>query len=312
MTTQIANTAYAPLVPGAAAAPALNGFQANDAMESLATDSLKYATPEFSARVGGHEYPSIALNQIDIVILGWQAAGKVSRSFFESSNPVAGAKPICFSRNGDTPDSASTHPQAVNCSACRQNIAGSAVDKKGKACNFKVRLAVLLLNPAPPTETIFAFHLNAGSAFGDSGMEAQGLYSFSRLLRKLKDFPAYSVQQIAIRAIRKQGSQNNLNQLVFQILGVHSLPLDKYTTPEMANLRQYITSNEDSRASKAGALPAPTTAQPIIPPMPLPAPTPAPTVIPTVTTEPSATGRPDPFAGGFPAPSAGDASFGWD
>ena len=302
-TQQVATTHYyAPLTSGAVSTDVRprSDFQDNDVADSVATDGLKYTTPEFSARIKGVDYASIAMNSVVAIILSWQAAGKVSRSYFESANPVAGAKPICFSRNGDLPDSSSPAQQALACSACPQNVAGSAADKKGKACNFKVRLAVVLLEPTPPSTSIMAFHLNAGSAFGDSGLEAQGLYSFYGLMRELKKFPNYVVQDIAVRIVRKPGSQNNMNQLVFQILGAHNLDLSVYKTPEMMAIRQHIVSNDDTRAPRPNPTQAPV-AQGFTQPVPTPAPTPAPAAGFSQAAPVQGFGQPAPT----PAPAAG-------
>jgi hypothetical protein len=114
---------------------------------------------------GGKE---IAVNEdraMNFIIVN--AAPKVGRTYYAGTyDPDAekAAAPVCWSANGDTPDSSVTDPQAKTCATCPQNIKGSG-QGDSRACRFSQRVAVVLENDLGGD--VFQLSLPAASIFGN-------------------------------------------------------------------------------------------------------------------------------------------------
>lgn len=87
------------------------------------------------------------LQRINVIILkaGQHPAKRYYKGTFKDEGEAI--KPVCFSFNGQHPDSASTEPQCKSCGACPYNCFGTARLSdgslgKGKACTDYVRLAI--------------------------------------------------------------------------------------------------------------------------------------------------------------------------
>jgi len=92
----------------------------------------------------GKEVAAIEERYLDVVLVN--AAPTVSRAFYKTKFKEAeSSAPVCWSNNGDTPDTTVPSPQAVKCATCPMNIKGSG-DGDTRACRFNQRIAVVLAN----------------------------------------------------------------------------------------------------------------------------------------------------------------------
>jgi len=133
----------------------------------------------FRMVVGGQEIAKNEDRAMNIIIAA--AAPKTNRQFYPSTyQDNVAAAPICWSNNGETPDKASSEPQATSCMTCPQNIAGSG-QGNSRACRFSHRLAVLLENDINSGE-IYELSLASTSLFGKAGPDKQPLMQYVQLL----------------------------------------------------------------------------------------------------------------------------------
>jgi len=107
--------------------------------------------------------------------LGVMRANTKSRIFYAKSYQEGdsdGAKPTCFSHDGQRPDAAADQPQAQNCQLCPHAQWGSKVSQdgqggKGTACTVNTRLAVYdpkeRLDDSKPEHTVYLLRVPAGS-----------------------------------------------------------------------------------------------------------------------------------------------------
>lgn len=118
----------------------------------------------FRRIVNGKEAGKVKDGFLNVIIIN--ALSKVSRQFY--ANPydpdATPTLPDCWSNLGDVPDSKAANPQSVNCTNCSQNIDGSGLNGKGRACRFNRRIAVLLENDM--SGDIYQFNIPAKSLFG--------------------------------------------------------------------------------------------------------------------------------------------------
>lgn len=129
--------------------------------------------------VDGDKIPVASLN------LAVVRANTKSRVFYAKSyneGDSDGAKPTCFSHDGQHPDSAAEQPQAKNCQLCPHAQWGSKVSTdgsaaKGTACTVNTRLAVLdpaeRLSDDKPKHTVYLLRVPAGSRANFSGAVSQ-------------------------------------------------------------------------------------------------------------------------------------------
>lgn len=129
---------------------------------------------------GGKE---IAVNEdraMNFVIVN--AAPKTGRVFYEGTfDPDAdkASAPVCWSADGDKPDSKVEEPQSSTCATCPQNIKGSGQGDT-KACRYSQRLAVVLENDL--SGDVFQLTLAATSIFGDGENGKLPLKAYAKFL----------------------------------------------------------------------------------------------------------------------------------
>lgn len=229
---------------------------------------LKYSTPEFKVAIDNAE-SSIALNTMDIVIVGAQQGEFAQRAFYRTGAQDTRQRPVCSSENGVAPNRSSTQPQAASCSACPQNVSGSAADGKSKACSFKRKFAVVPVTPEDPQHRIFFMPLVANNAFGQTGFESQNLYSMKGLAAYIKPF-GYRMDELLIRMTRRPNSNNAMNSLCFSVVGFAPEWVKQLATPENKQLIARIISSEDRSVTRENATnaaaPTPQTPPPAVAP----------------------------------------------
>lgn len=99
---------------------------------------------------------------IEVVIVGMSES--VGRTFYEGTY-VKGktSSPVCWSANGNTPDTTSAKPQSSSCDDCEQNIKGSG-QGESKACRFIRYLAVVLAHDL--SGEVYSLKVPATTMFG--------------------------------------------------------------------------------------------------------------------------------------------------
>lgn len=93
--------------------------------------------------------PDSPATAIDVVML--KVNKGTSKVFYAKGyqEGAEGAKPDCFSNDGQRPDASIEAPQSRNCSVCKWNQWGSKIGEsggKGKACQDSVRMAIATPN----------------------------------------------------------------------------------------------------------------------------------------------------------------------
>lgn len=207
---------------------------------------LKYSTPEFKIVVDNAE-SSIALNTMDIVIVGVQQGDFAQRAYYRKGAQDGRERPVCSSENGVVPNRNSAQPQAASCAACPQNVKGSAPDGKSKACSFKRKFAVVPVTPEDPQHRIFFMPLVANNAIGVTGFESQNLYTMRGLTDYIKSFD-YRMDELLVRMSRRPNSNNAMNSLCFSVVGFAPAWINQLATPENMQLVKRIVSSEDRSA----------------------------------------------------------------
>ena len=127
--------------------------------------------------VGGKE---VALNEdraMNVVIIA--AAPKVSRTFYPPYVEGEKQAPLCWSADGDYPDTTAKSPQAKSCATCPQNIAGSGKDNT-RACRYSQRIAVVLENDVGGD--IYQLTLPATSIFGEGEVGKWPLKTYAKMI----------------------------------------------------------------------------------------------------------------------------------
>jgi hypothetical protein len=118
----------------------------------------------FRRIVNGKEAGKVKDGFLNVIVIN--ALPKVSRQFYATAfDPdAAPTLPDCWSNQGDVPDAKAANPQSASCATCSQNIDGSGINGKGRACRFNRRVAVLLENDM--SGDIYQFNIPAKSLFG--------------------------------------------------------------------------------------------------------------------------------------------------
>jgi|TARA_R110000822_G_scaffold106279_9_gene234334 hypothetical protein len=118
----------------------------------------------FRRIVNGKEAGKVKDGFLNVIIIN--ALPKVSRQFYATAfDPdAAPTLPDCWSNLGDVPDPKAANAQSTSCATCPQNIDGSGINGKGRACRFNRRIAVLLENDM--SGDIYQFNIPAKSLFG--------------------------------------------------------------------------------------------------------------------------------------------------
>lgn len=92
----------------------------------------------------GKEVAAIEERYLDVVLVN--AAPTVSRAYYDKKfKDSESSAPVCWSDNGDAPDTTVPSPQAAQCAKCPMNIKGSG-EGDTRACRFNQRIAVVLAN----------------------------------------------------------------------------------------------------------------------------------------------------------------------
>ncbi len=118
----------------------------------------------FRRIVNGKEAGKVKDGFLNVIVIN--ALPKVSRQFYATAfDPdAAPTLPDCWSNLGDVPDAKAANPQSTSCANCPQNIEGSGINGKGRACRFNRRIALLLENDM--SGDIYQFNIPAKSLFG--------------------------------------------------------------------------------------------------------------------------------------------------
>jgi len=142
----------------------------------------------FRMIVGGEEVARNEDRAMNIVIVA--AAPKVSRTYYEGTYEE-GVKtaPVCWSADGEKPDSTSKIPQASSCANCPQNVKGSG-SGDSRACRYSQRLAVVLENDIGGS--VYQLTLPAASVFGKGENGKWPLQTYAQMVAS-KGVPITSV-----------------------------------------------------------------------------------------------------------------------
>ena len=142
MTTEVS------LFKSGAALPAhLQGLEMDAATKALAGGAssgrrISIKGGVFRQFVDGKQTAESEDRHMNIVVVN--AAEHINRQFYEGTyQEGVAASPDCWSADGKTSDPKSANRQAVSCSECKQNIAGSG-QGDSRACRYQQRLAVVL------------------------------------------------------------------------------------------------------------------------------------------------------------------------
>ena len=118
----------------------------------------------FREMLGGKELRASEERAMNVAIV--RVAPHNSRQFFPGTY-VEGEKvaPVCWSADGQKPDTGVKEKQASNCSMCPQNVKGSG-QGESRACRFQRRVAVMIENEIERRE-VYQLICPATSVFGD-------------------------------------------------------------------------------------------------------------------------------------------------
>ena len=132
---------------------------------------------------GGVEEGTVPTKHLDVILIG--AVPHISRTYFPGAyvEGVATA-PSCYSVDGNVPAPDVRFPQSEKCMSCPQNVEGSSLtgDRKGKACGFFRRVALLLRDYDQTTP--FQMDIKSMGLWGEDGQNGQ--YGFQEYAKKLK------------------------------------------------------------------------------------------------------------------------------
>jgi hypothetical protein len=134
----------------------------------------------FRRIVNGKEAGKVKDGFLNVIIIN--ALPKVSRQFYATAfDPdAAPTLPDCWSNLGDVPDPKATNAQSASCATCPQNIDGSGINGKGRACRFNRRIAVVLENDM--SGDIYQFNIPAKSLFGKGVGNTHPFESYTKFL----------------------------------------------------------------------------------------------------------------------------------
>lgn len=134
----------------------------------------------FRRIVNGKEAGKVKDGHLNVIIIN--ALPKVSRQFYATAfDPDAPPTlPDCWSNLGDVPDPKAANAQSTSCATCPQNIDGSGINGKGRACRFQRRIAVLLENDM--SGDIYQFNIPAKSLFGKGVGNTHPFESYTKFL----------------------------------------------------------------------------------------------------------------------------------
>ncbi len=134
----------------------------------------------FRRIVNGKEAGKVKDGFLNVIIIN--ALPKVSRQFYATAfDPdAAPTLPDCWSNLGDVPDPKAANAQSTNCAICPQNIDGSGINGKGRACRFNRRIALLLENDM--SGDIYQFNIPAKSLFGKGVGNTHPFESYTKFL----------------------------------------------------------------------------------------------------------------------------------
>ena len=134
----------------------------------------------FRRIVNGKEAGKVKDGFLNVIVIN--ALPKVSRQFYATAfDPdAAPTLPDCWSNLGDVPDPKAANAQSTNCATCPQNIDGSGINGKGRACRFNRRIAVLLENDM--SGDIYQFNIPAKSLFGKGVGNTHPFESYTKFL----------------------------------------------------------------------------------------------------------------------------------
>ena len=134
----------------------------------------------FRRIVNGKEAGKVKDGFLNVIVIN--ALPKVSRQFYATAfDPdAAPTLPDCWSNLGDVPDPKAANAQSTSCATCPQNIDGSGINGKGRACRFNRRIAVLLENDM--SGDIYQFNIPAKSLFGKGVGNTHPFESYTKFL----------------------------------------------------------------------------------------------------------------------------------
>lgn len=154
---------------------------------------------------------------LDVIVL--RSAPYKSKSYYEANSfddqTSAGARPICASVDGVTPDADVTERQSQACAICPRNVFKQEGQRKGKDCSDFKRLAVLLL-PAqskvvfgeallePAFLRVPAASLNDLALLGEA-MSKKGFH-YSSYITRIGFVSDKAHPQMTFRAMQKLGA----------------------------------------------------------------------------------------------------------
>jgi hypothetical protein len=142
----------------------------------------------FRMIVSGEEVARNEERAMNVVIVA--AAPKTSRTFYEGVyEEGVKAAPVCWSADGDKPDSAVKSPQASSCATCPKNVKGSG-NGDSRACRYSHRLAVVLENDIEGA--VYQLTLPAASVFGKGENGKWPLQTYAQMVAS-KGVPITSV-----------------------------------------------------------------------------------------------------------------------
>ena len=174
----LAVPAWAAMTPDSATAQMAGGF--GDGRNRIGLKGARFRLIQ-----GGQEIAIKNESYLDIIMLGANAA--ISRTFYvDKWAPGVKVAPTCFSADGIAPSKGSLTPQSARCATCRQNEKGSVIfdsGKKGRACSFSKRCAVLIAGDTD--KIVYQLDVKALSLFGD-GVPSKGLFTMAEYAKLLQ------------------------------------------------------------------------------------------------------------------------------
>jgi hypothetical protein len=142
----------------------------------------------FRMIVGGEEVARNEDRAMNVVIVA--AASKVSRTYYEGTyEEGVKSAPVCWSADGERPDTTAKNPQASACANCPQNVKGSG-QGDSRACRYSQRLAVVLENDIEGS--VYQLTLPAASVFGKGENGKWPLQTYAQMVAT-KGVPITSV-----------------------------------------------------------------------------------------------------------------------
>jgi hypothetical protein len=264
--------------------------------------------------VDGEVEPAPALN---LVVVRANPKARVFYAKAYAEGDSEGAKPTCFSQDGQRPDATVEHPQAQACQACPHAAWGSKVSPdgqggKGTACTVNTRLAVV--DPKAPEMQPMLLRVPAGSRanFNDAvkTVDSHGRDYNEVVMRVSFDQEAPSprlvfkptgiVADVTYDLIKGMYDTDSVREIV----GVATVPMANEVRAEQVAARAIQQARApvvvEAEVAAALAAPAPT-------PTPAPAPAPAPKAAekaPKAAAKPTAA-KPTPEAAGLMAELSG-------